>query len=183
MHQGGEQQINLLQNPPNSKTELYSQLTVQVKSLLAHEEDFVANMANCAALLYHTLPHLNWVGFYILREDVLVVGPFQGKPACVRIPLGKGVCGTAAEHQETIRVDNVRQYPGHIACDEASQSEIVIPLLKDGRLIGVLDLDSPILDRFDAEDAAGLEQIVAIFIELTNIHNKPDLSQTRMESE
>lgn len=169
MHSGSEQQIDLLKVQFQTKGELYRQLSAQVSSLFEHERDFIANMANCAALLYHTLPDLNWVGFYILRQDVLVLGPFQGNLACVRIPLGKGVCGTAAQRQETIRVDDVNQFPGHIACDVASKSEIVIPILQNGQVIGVLDVDSPIFNRFDGEDAAGLESLVARFIQLTHI--------------
>jgi len=144
-------------------------MSAQVSSVFENERDFIANMANCAALIYHTLLDLNWAGFYLLRGKNLVLGPFQGKPACVRIPLGKGVCGTAAARQATIVVDDVDQFAGHIACDSASRSEIVIPLLKDGHLIGVLDVDSPILNRFNAEDAAGLEAIAALFIQLTDI--------------
>lgn len=160
-----------IQQPVQSltKSELYRELITQLGGLLDGEQDFVANMANCAALIYHTLPNLNWAGFYILQKDVLVVGPFQGKPACVRIALGKGVCGTAVQRQETIRVDNVDLFPGHIACDTASRSEIVVPLFKEGLVVGVLDIDSPILNRFDAEDAAGLEAIAALFMQLTNV--------------
>ncbi|MEP6986247.1 MAG: GAF domain-containing protein [Chloroflexota bacterium] len=155
--------------PTSSKAELYSLMSAQVSSVFESERDLIANMANCAALIYHTLPDLNWAGFYLLRGKDLIVGPFQGKPACVRIPLGKGVCGTAATRQATIVVEDVDQFAGHIACDSASRSEIVIPLLKDGHLIGVLDIDSPILSRFNAEDAVGLEAIAALFIQLTDI--------------
>lgn len=158
-----------LTQAPNSKTELYNLMSAQVSSVFENERDFIANMANCAALIYNTLPDLNWAGFYLLRGKDLVLGPFQGKPACVRIPLGKGVCGTAAVRQATIVVDDVDQFAGHIACDNASRSEIVIPLLKDGNLIGVLDVDSPILSRFNTEDAAGLEAVAALFIQLTDI--------------
>jgi len=163
------QSVELTYVPARSKTELYSLMSAQVSSVFENERDFIANMANCAALIYNTLPDLNWAGFYLLRGKDLVLGPFQGKPACVRIPLGKGVCGTAAARQATIVVDDVDQFAGHIACDSASRSEIVIPLLKDGHLIGVLDVDSPILNRFNAEDAAGLEAIAALFIQLTDI--------------
>jgi L-methionine (R)-S-oxide reductase len=150
-----------------SKTELYRELAAQLREMLADERDLIANAANVAALLYHGLPEVNWAGFYFLKSGVLVLGPFQGRPACTRIPLGKGVCGTAAASRTTVLVENVREFPGHIACDGASKSEIVVPLLRDGQVIGVLDLDSPRLSRFDAEDRAGLELLVQGFIELT----------------
>src|SRR6266550_9241220 len=146
-----------------SKAELYAKLQMQLRSLLKGEHDFVANAANCAALLYHSLPDVNWAGFYFFKEGELVLGPFQGNPACVRIALGKGVCGTAAQLKQTLVVENVHEFPGHIACDSASNSEIVVPLVKDGRLIGVLDLDSPSLARFDDEDAQGLNEVAEIF--------------------
>ena len=136
--------------------------------LVAGERDFVANTANTAALLYHTLPDVNWVGFYRLAGDELVLGSFRGKPACVRIPLGKGVCGTAAVRRETVLVPNVHEFPGHIACDSASNAEIVLPLVKDGVLLGVLDLDSPKFNRFDAIDQAGLGRLVAVLVAATN---------------
>jgi GAF domain-containing protein len=142
------------------KPTLYAGLEKQLRALLVGERDFIANAANTAALLYHTLPDVNWVGFYRLVGDELVLGPFQGRSACVRIPLGKGVCGTAAARRETVLVPNVHEFPGHIACDSASNSEIVVPLLKDGQLLGVLDLDSPMLRRFDAVDRTGLENLV-----------------------
>ena len=143
-----------------SKPELYSLLDAQLRALIADEPDAVANMANCAALLFHTLPDVNWVGFYLLKENDLVVGPFQGQPACVRIPVGQGVCGAAAERRATMCVANVDEFPGHIACDSASRSEIVLPLINArGVLVGVLDIDSPKLDRFDAEDEAGLARV------------------------
>jgi GAF domain-containing protein len=146
-----------------SKPQLYSTLATQLRSLIADEPDAIANMANSAALLYQALPDVNWAGFYLLKGDALVLGPFQGQPACVRIPLGRGVCGTAAERRTTLRVANVDKFPGHIACDSASKSELVIPLTSDdGKLLGVLDIDSPILDRFDAEDEAGLQPIASI---------------------
>ena len=149
-------------NDSTSKAELYSLIDAQLRALLEHESDAIANMANCAALLFHTLPDVNWVGFYLLKGTDLVVGPFQGQPACVRIPLGRGVCGTAAERRATVRVANVDEFPGHIACDSASRSELVIPLIKPGgTLVGVLDIDSPELDRFDAQDEVGLEAIAA----------------------
>jgi GAF domain-containing protein len=150
---------------PADKTELYRQLTNQLRALLGDESDLVANAANTAALIYHTLPDMNWAGFYFLKGDELVLGPFQGKPACVRIQLGKGVCGTAAAERKTLVVPDVHKFPGHIACDSASNSEIVVPLIKDNKLLGVLDVDSPILGRFDEEDQKGLELLVGIFVE------------------
>ncbi len=156
-----------------SKSELYSQLGVQLRALLEGERDFIANAANFASLLYHSLPDVNWVGFYLLKNNELVLGPFQGQPACVRIALGKGVCGTAAELRQTVVVENVHEFPGHIACDSASNSEIVVPLIKDGQLIGVLDLDSPTLSRFDDDDAAGLNNLARIFLESSE-HNDND---------
>lgn len=148
----------------SSKPDLYSNLQTQLTALLEGERDFIANAANLSSLLYHSLPDVNWAGFYLLKDDELVLGPFQGKPACVRIPLGKGVCGVAAEQRQTILVDNVHEFPGHIACDSASNSEVVVPLLSDGRLIGVLDLDSPRVSRFDDEDALGLNALAEIFL-------------------
>jgi GAF domain-containing protein len=145
------------------KPELYSTLAAQLRSLISDEADPIANMANCAALLFHSLPDVNWAGFYLLKDDQLVLGPFQGMPACVRIPLGRGVCGMAAADRQTVRVSNVNEFPGHIACDSASRSELVIPLVRgDGTLIGVLDIDSPRLARFDEDDEAGLEPLAAI---------------------
>lgn len=146
------------------KTHLYRELAPQVSALLAMETDPVANMANLAAALYHGLPGLNWAGFYILKGSELVLGPFQGKPACVRIGLGKGVCGTAALRKETLVVADVHQFPGHIACDAASNSEIVIPLLKEAAVWGVLDIDSPLPARFDGTDRRYLESFAAEFI-------------------
>lgn len=148
-----------------SKAELYANLKEQLRSLLEGERDFIANAANFSALLYHSLPDLNWTGFYLLRGVELMLGPFQGTPACVRIAMGKGVCGTAAEQRQTILVDNVHEFPGHIACDSASNSEIVVPLIKHERLIGVLDLDSPLFARFDDDDAKGLNELSEIFLE------------------
>ena len=146
-----------------TKTQTYELLLQQLESLLSAETDPVANMANMAAVLFNGLEHLNWAGFYILHGDTLVLGPFQGKPACVRIPLGKGVCGTAAQTGQTQVVENVHQFPGHIACDSASNSEIVIPIFKDGTVWGVLDIDSPVPARFTEEDKQYLEQAVRIF--------------------
>ena len=142
----------------------YPELRAQLDALLEGEQDSIANAANTAALLYHSLPDVNWVGFYFLKGDELVLGPFQGKPACVRIALGKGVCGTAAERRESIVVPDVNAFPGHIACDAASRSELVVPLIKDGALIGVLDLDSPMTGRFGEEDRAGCESLAAIYL-------------------
>lgn len=146
------------------KAERYRELTAQLAALLTGEHDGLANAANTAALLWQGLPDLNWAGFYFLRGDELVLGPFQGKVACVRIKLGRGVCGTAAKRRETVVVPDVEKFPGHIACDHASRSEVVVPLVKDGKLIGVLDLDSPNLARFDDEDARGLAAMVEIFL-------------------
>jgi len=149
----------------NDKTEVYKFLAEQAPLLLSDERDSIANAANLAALIYHTLPQINWAGFYLERSSELVLGPFQGKPACVRIQIGRGVCGTAAQKRETVLVANVHEFPGHIACDAASNSEIVVPLVKDESLIGVLDIDSPVLNRFDEEDQKGLENIARIFID------------------
>jgi L-methionine (R)-S-oxide reductase len=143
----------------------YARLAGELRGLLAGESDFVANAANTAALIFDALPDLNWAGFYFLKGDELVVGPFQGKPACVRIAMGKGVCGTAAAQRKTIVVPDVNAFPGHIACDTASQAEIVVPLMAHNELLGVLDIDSPHLARFDAGDARGLERLAAIFLE------------------
>jgi len=148
-----------------SKSDLYDQLAAQLSSLLAGECDLIANAANFASVIFHALPDLNWAGFYFLKSDELVLGPFQGRPACVRIPVGQGVCGIAAAKRVTTIVPNVHEFPGHIACDSASNSEIVVPLLKGERLIGVFDLDSPIFGRFDEEDAIGLDGLVSILIE------------------
>lgn len=149
-----------------SKPEFYRELELQLASLFEGEHDAIANAANMSALLFMAMPELNWAGFYFLPEgtDVLVVGPFQGKPACVRIPIGKGVCGTAVATRETILVPDVHAFPGHIACDAASQSELVVPLIRDGKVLGVLDLDSPRAGRFDAEDQAGVERLVARYL-------------------
>jgi GAF domain-containing protein len=150
-----------------SKTELYDQLAAQLSSLLAGERDLIANAANFSSLIFYSLPDLNWAGFYFFQNDELVLGPFQGRPACVRIALGQGVCGTAAAKRATTIVPNVHEFPGHIACDSASNSEIVVPLMKGEQLIGVLDLDSPVPSRFDEGDAAGLETLVKILLAST----------------
>jgi L-methionine (R)-S-oxide reductase len=147
-----------------SKTGIFAELRQQLAGLLEGERDGLANCANMTALLYPALPELNWLGFYLLRNDELILGPFQGKVACVRIAMGKGVCGTAAERRETLIVADVHEFPGHIACDAASASEIVVPLVQAGRLLGVLDLDSPRLNRFDRDDASGLESLVEVLL-------------------
>lgn len=147
------------------KSEQYAQLVGQARALLDGERDRVANAANLSALVNQALPQLNWVGFYFFDGTELVVGPFQGLPACVRIPLDKGVCGAAARSRQTQRVADVHAFPGHIACDAASRSEVVVPLVRGGELIGVFDLDSPVPDRFDADDQAGLEALAAVYVE------------------
>ncbi|AKS17531.1 GAF domain-containing protein [Xanthomonas campestris] len=147
-----------------SKPEQYAQLTAQAQALVHGEPDRIANAANLAALIFNSLPSLNWAGFYFYDGRELVVGPFQGLPACVRIPLDKGVCGAAASTRQTQRIADVDAFPGHIACDSASRSELVIPLVRGDTLIGVLDLDSPELDRFDADDQRGLEAIAQVFV-------------------
>ncbi len=147
-----------------SKPDQYAQLAAQAEALLAGEHDRIANAANLSALVYHALPQLNWVGFYFFDGTELVVGPFQGLPACVRIPLDKGVCGAAARTRTTQRIADVHAFPGHIACDAASRSELVVPLVHEGALLGVFDLDSPVPERFDVEDQAGLETIAALFV-------------------
>ncbi len=144
----------------------YKLLSSQVRSLLGDETDALANAANFVGLLYHALDDVNWLGIYVLRGDELVLGPFQGQPACVRIPLGKGVCGTSAKKRETLRVPDVHDFPGHIACDAASRSELVVPLLFDDELVGVLDIDSPSPDRFSADDQRGVEECCRAYCEL-----------------
>jgi L-methionine (R)-S-oxide reductase len=157
--------FELSASPSTSKPELYATLVEQARSLLESETDLVANAANFSSLVYHSLDGLNWAGFYFYDGAELVVGPFQGKPACVRIPLGRGVCGTAAQTRETQVVRDVHEFPGHIACDSASQSEIVVPLVAgDGTLIGVWDVDSPNLARFDAADREGMEALCRVFV-------------------
>lgn len=140
----------------------YESLAHQLEALLGDETDLVANLANTAALIWHTVPNINWAGFYLLREDELVLGPFQGKPACVRIAVGKGVCGTAVATDASIRVEDVHEFPGHIACDDASRSELVVPVRVDGRVVGVLDLDSPEKGRFTPADQDGCERLVRV---------------------
>jgi len=148
-----------------NKPEQYRQLAEQARALLHGERDRIANAANLSALVYHALPELNWVGFYFFDGTELVVGPFQGLPACVRIPLTQGVCGAAARTRSTQRIEDVHAFPGHIACDAASQSELVVPLVHAGALVGVFDLDSPVRARFDVEDQEGLETIARLFVE------------------
>ena len=147
------------------KPEQYAQLLEQARGLMHGERDRIANAANLSALVYHALPALNWVGFYFFDGKELVVGPFQGRPACVRIALGRGVCGTAATTRQTQRIADVEAFPGHIPCDAASRSELVVPLYLGEQLLGVFDLDSPELDRFDADDQAGLESLAGAFME------------------
>ncbi|QND54181.1 GAF domain-containing protein [Phyllobacterium sp. 628] len=146
------------------KAEFYRELAGQLSALLEGESDAIANAANTSALIFQMMPDLNWAGFYFLySEDELVVGPFQGKPACVRIPVGRGVCGSAVAQGSSILVEDVQAFPGHIACDAASRSELVVPLLHEGRILGVLDLDSPLPGRFDGVDQAGVESLAAIY--------------------
>ena len=156
----------------SNKTAFYADLDKQLGGLLSGERDFIANAANLSALIFLMLPDLNWAGFYFMRKNELILGPFQGKPACVRIPVlpqPRGVCGAAAFERKTQRVANVHDFPGHIACDSASNSEIVVPLVDGDKVIGVLDIDSPKIDRFDAEDQRGIEQLVRTFLAHTNI--------------
>ncbi|WP_313612862.1 GAF domain-containing protein [Agrobacterium sp.] len=151
------------------KQVFYRELSAQLEGLLHGERDFIANAANFSALIYSLVPDLNWAGFYFLKQkDELVLGPFQGKVACVRIPVGKGVCGAVVATGKTQLVPDVHAFPGHIACDAASRSELVVPLVKGDRMIGVLDLDSPLPGRFDAEDQAGFEALAALYIEASD---------------
>jgi L-methionine (R)-S-oxide reductase len=147
------------------KQQQYSQLISQAKSLVSGEQDLIANMANISALLFNGLEDVNWAGFYLYKDDELVLGPFQGQPACIRIPMGKGVCGTSASTQTVQRIDDVHGFDGHIACDAASNSEIVLPLVVNNVLIGVLDIDSPIHARFTQDDEDGLIEIANILVE------------------
>jgi GAF domain-containing protein len=157
-----------------SRTGTYREIGVQLSGLFSGERDGLANTANMCALLYQMLPDVNWVGFYFLRDGELVLGPFQGKVACVRIPLGRGVCGTAAARRETLVVPDVNEFPGHIACDASSRSEIVVPLVQDGHLVGVLDLDSPNLSRFNSEDREGLEAATILLVQSSELDNLYD---------
>ena len=151
------------------KPAAYREIAAQLKALLEGETDGLANAANLSALLWQTLPELNWAGFYFARGPELVLGPFQGKVACVRIALGRGVCGTAAVQRRTVVVPDVHEFPGHIACDAASRSEIVVPLVKGATLVGVLDLDSPVPSRFERADAVGLEALAQIWLENSDV--------------
>lgn len=154
---------------PTDKREHYEELLQQARGLMQGERNLIANAANFSALLFHSLPDLNWAGFYLYDGEELVVGPFQGKPACIRIAMGRGVCGTAAQTRQTQRIDDVHAFDGHIACDAASNSEIVVPLVKaDGSLLGVWDVDSPLTGRFDADDQAGMEALCAAFMATVN---------------
>lgn len=146
------------------KPTFYEELSAQVRGLLHGERNMIANAANFSALLYHALPDVNWVGFYFMEDGELVVGPFQGKPACVRIAVGKGVCGSAVAERKTQLVEDVDAFPGHIPCDSASRSEVVVPLEKDGEVFGVLDIDSPLKARFDDEDRQGIERLARVFL-------------------
>ena len=152
-----------------NKPEFYRELTSQLGGLLTGERDLIANAANTSALLFQMMPDLNWAGFYFLRaNDELVLGPFQGRVACVRIAKGKGVCGAAVQRRTSVLVEDVHAFPGHIACDSASRSELVVPLIAGGRVLGVIDLDSPSVSRFDAEDQSGIENVAAIFLAATD---------------
>jgi GAF domain-containing protein len=147
------------------KADMYREIAQQLEGLLAGESDAIANAANTSALLFQSLPDLNWAGFYFLRAGgELVLGPFQGKPACVRIAAGRGVCGAAVVRRQSVRVADVNEFPGHIACDADSRAELVVPLMRQGVIVGVLDLDSPHVGRFDAEDQAGIEHVAAIYV-------------------
>jgi len=161
-------------DPSLSKADTYREILVQLTGLFSGERNGLANASNLCAPLYQTLPEANWVGFYFLRDGELVLGPFQGKVACVRIPLGRGVCGTAAERREIMVVPDVNEFPGHIACDAASRSEIVVPLVKDGRLLGVLDLDSPHLARFDDHDRSGLAAAADVLLQSSDLSKLAD---------
>ena len=148
-----------------SKSKLYQELAMQLEALLVGERDRIANAANMAALIYHGLPDVNWAGFYFRQGGELVLGPFQGRPACMRIPLGRGVCGTAAARGATVLVPNVHAFAGHIACDPVSRSELVVPLLESGKVSGVLDLDSPLVGRFGEVDQMGCERLAALYVD------------------
>lgn len=154
---------------PESKAARYDELAARLSDLIADQTDFIANISNFAALLFTSLPQLNWVGFYLLHNNDLVLGPFQGKPACSLIAMGDGVCGSAALQRAAVLVPDVRAFPGHIMCDEASRSEMVLPLLKDERLVGVLDLDSPVLRRFDTDDSEHIQQLLQLLMAGTEV--------------
>jgi L-methionine (R)-S-oxide reductase len=165
-------------DPTLPKAEAYRELNEQLAGVFSGERDGLANTANMSALLYQALPQVNWAGFYFLRGGELVLGPFQGKVACVRIAVGRGVCGTAAERKETLVVPDVHAFPGHIACDAASRSEIVVPMIRAGRLLGVLDIDSPDLARFDAEDRTGLISAVDLLLQSSDLGNLSNLGSS-----
>ena len=157
-----------------AKGEFYRDLLQQLGALLGDERDPIANAANACALLFDMMPNLNWAGFYFLRDDAeLVLGPFQGKPACVRIPVGRGVCGAAVERRRSILVEDVHAFPGHIACDAASRSELVVPLIHNGDVLGVLDLDSPLAGRFDVDDLDAMEKVVAVYLAKSALEELP----------
>ena len=153
-----------VEKPSGTKVEMRAELLRQTQGILQGERDPIANAANVAALIWHALPDLNWAGFYFLKRGELVLGPFQGKPACVRIAIGRGVCGTAVARRASVLVANVHEFPGHIACDSASNSELVVPLMRGSDAIGVLDLDSPLLDRFDRDDMACVEALARLWV-------------------
>ena len=150
---------------PENKQEMYDRLAAQLEGLMEGERDWLPNLANMSALINQALKEINWAGFYLMMDGMLVLGPFQGNPACIRIPVGRGVCGTAAQTFQTQLVPDVHLFPGHIACDAQSQSEIVIPMLKDGVLLGVLDIDSPVKNRFDPEDEKGLKNLCQMLVQ------------------
>ena len=165
-------------DPKLPKGAFYQQICEQLQALLGDETNFIANAANTSALLFHSLPDINWVGFYIAENQELVLGPFQGQPACVRLPFGKGVCGAAAAQRKTIIVPDVGKFPGHIVCDVNSRSEIASPLLNWGKILGVLDVDSASLNRFDEDDKEGIESIVSVFLASQATNDLPDLSDS-----
>jgi L-methionine (R)-S-oxide reductase len=169
-------QVSSQPDPSQAKAAFYQDLCEKLGNLLGMETDFVANAANAAALLFHSLPDVNWAGFYVFRDGELILGPFQGKPACVHIPMGKGVCGASALSQETVIVPDVDRFKGHIACDVTSKSEIAVPLLNWGRLIAILDVDSASLERFDEDDQEGLEAFASVFVSSLVTEDMPDLS-------
>jgi L-methionine (R)-S-oxide reductase len=170
-------QVSSQTQPNPAKTAFYQDLCEKLQNLLGAETDLVANAANTCALLSHSLSDINWVGFYFFRDRQLTLGPFQGKPACVHIPLGSGVCGTAAVQQETVLVPDVSKFKGHIVCDANSQSEIAVPLLNWGKTIAVLDVDSASLSRFDEDDQEGLEALASVFVSSLITEDLPDLSE------
>jgi GAF domain-containing protein len=164
-------------DPADAKGVFYQEICAQLDRLLAGESNFVANAANTAAFLYQMLPDVSWVGFYLAQGEELVLGPFQGKPACSRIPFGKGVCGAAAASGTSIVVPNVQEFPGHIACDDCSQSELVVPLLNWGKVIGVLDLDSASPSRFDEDDKEGVESLASVFLAAQPVGDLPEFDE------